>query len=325
MLKRLIIYMLIGTVITVSPLYYVNNVLLSDTNVIIEEKSGKILPISASLNVKVPAEAKNISLLYDRKNLIYLNSGNLYIKNIEKDTILSTVVENTPVLYARPLDDRDIIMYFTYDQNKLEIKTFDVNKGEKTQQKSITVKNFYQIKNLKYSSLTNLIYINVVINENQVFKDKVYRVDIMKDISLYTVNKEISQLELLNSKDTVVYQNVLNNVYIKGKQFEYENYKEFKLLGVDKNDSIYLLALNNKGTVIAVKNGSIQKLQQLDNINFTDIINRDNKIYLIYKDYILDLIDNKKIKISPDVKIVDINKSSILLENTKNEITFEKM
>ena len=325
MLKRLIIYMLIGTVITVAPLYYVNNVLLSDTNVIIEEKSGKILPISASLNVKVPAEAKNISLLYDRKNLIYLNSGNLYIKNIEKDTILSTVVENTPVLYARPLDDRDIIMYFTYDQNKLEIKTFDVNKGEKTQQKSITVKNFYQIKNLKYSSLTNLIYINVVINENQVFKDKVYRVDIMKDISLYTVNKEISQLELLNSKDTVVYQNVLNNVYIKGKQFEYENYKEFKLLGVDKNDSIYLLALNNKGTVIAVKNGSIQKLQQLDNINFTDIINRDNKIYLIYKDYILDLIDNKKIKISPDVKIVDINKSSILLENTKNEITFEKM
>jgi hypothetical protein len=324
MFKKLIVYMLIGTAITIGPLYYINNVLLSSTSTIIE-KDSKTVSIPVNSYVKVPGGAKNISLLYDSNNLAYLDSGNIYVKDVKKDTMSHTIVENTPILYARPLDDRGIIMYFTYDKNKLEIRTYDVDKQEKTLQKSISVKNLYEIKDVKYSSLTNLIYIDVVINENKVYKDTVFRVDIMKEVSSYIVNKQISELELLNNKDTLVYQDVLNNVFIKGKQFQYENNKKYKLLGVDKNDIIYLVTLDSSRNVLAVNGNSIKKLQQLDDINFIDTINSDNTVYLIYKDYILDLITNSKVEVKSDEKIIDINNDSILLENTKNEVSFKKI
>jgi hypothetical protein len=374
-IKIICIYILIGVVLTTSTLYYLNNFLLSDQNILVKKPDTKNTKIKESFNpVSVSNSAKHISLTYDRNYVTYIDSGKLYIKNTRNNEIFKIIQEETPVVYAFSLSDRNIIVYFTYEQKQitapvakksdrtsdvrtdiynkpksksheisavqadiynkpksqpentgqLKIKTYNIDKNEKTDHKNFTVKDFYGIKDVKYSSLTNLIYINIETNENKTIKNRIYRIDIMKNASVYTSNKTICHIELLNHDDTLIYEDTENNIYINKKLFKYQNNKKFKLLGIDDNDYIYLLSIDQPGNLFTLKNNTVKEKRLIENLNNVGIFSKDNKILLIYKDYALDLIKNEKVEIPPDAAIIDLGENYIYYKNINNEIIASK-
>ncbi|MCX7885498.1 MAG: hypothetical protein N2448_10835 [Caloramator sp.] len=325
MLKKIIIYVLIGIALTFVPLCYINNVILGDNNVI--KKQENLEPISnSSQNETIISEgAKNIALTYDVNYITYIDYDKIYIKDIKKGIVYDVVKEDAPIIYSLPLSDRNIIMYLTYDDENLVIKTYDIDNKESTEHKIFKASHIKEICDVRYSSYTNMIYINAVTEGFEIKKNNVYKVDIMKNVSLYAKGKKIENMQLLNNKDTLIYEDDDNRIHIKSKIFKYEDNKRFKLLGVDGEDNIYLLSLDKERTVFIVKDGEVVKEKHIEDLSYESVFNRDNKIYLVYKDYIYDVVNNSIIKIKPDSTVVDINDNYIVYKHSGNKIVVDKI
>jgi hypothetical protein len=324
MVKRIIIYALIGAVITIGPLYYINDVLLSDSAGATIQTSSVDKPAEVSLKATIPDDARYLSLAYNSTNICYVYDGRLYVKNAADDTVIETIEEKSPVIYALSLDDRNIIMYFTYDGSKLGVKTYNIDQDEKTDQKSISVNNLYEIRDVKYSSITNVIYIDVKTGNENKSSDRIYKVDIMKNITVYADNKKISGIALLKNKDSFIYQDSNSNVYIKGKTFNYKNNKKFVLLGTDSKDCIYLSPKLDLGEVLIVQNGAVVGEKHLEDSEYTGIISGDGNVYAVYKDHMINLSDDTRTDISPDTALIGIRNGSMMLRNTNSEVTIKK-
>lgn len=330
MLKKLFIYILIGIILTLAPLYYINNIILGDEKIIkkniVQNKSHKSSMMSfISRGTEVPDTAKNIAVTYDGSFVTYIDSDVLYIEDSKNDKIYDTVKEEEPIIYATPLNDRNIIMYFTYNDETLVIKTYDIDKKEITEHKSFRAINVQEISDVRYSSFTNVIYINAKTNKYGSQKNNIYRVDIMKNVSLYIKGKAVKNMALLNNKDTLIYEDKNNKIHIKSKVFEYDNLDKFKLLGVDDQDRIYLLSLEDEKTIFVVKDKEVVDRKYINNEDSYTLYNRNNRIYLIYNDYIYDIINDKKIKYKPNTQIIDINDENIVYKNIDNKIIIDKI
>ena len=177
------------------------------------------------------------------KYLNYISSGSLSIKNLDNNSTTKEIKEKSKILYSVTLSDRNLIMYFTYDQNNIYIKTYDIDKDLKTDHQSFKADGVIDISDVKFSTFTNCIYVNTlgygqkttskttyqegkgnvtqnfsVVDKNTQI-NKVYRIDIHKEVSTFLNNAEIKKMELLNHQDVIVYQNKSNNIFIKQKQW----------------------------------------------------------------------------------------------------------
>ncbi|TDT50811.1 hypothetical protein [Fonticella tunisiensis] len=322
-IKKLIIYSIIGVVITLTPLYYVNNVLLSENTDISEEKKGSFIVNALNLHVKLPEGAEYVSRVHDTDYVTYVNKGNIYIKNIKNDKLVKEINELNPVVYAAPIDNGSIVMYFVYANGRLYIKTYDIARDESADHKAFPVKNFYRIDDVKYSKYTNVIYVNVETKAKNEIQNNIYRINIMKTVSIAVSNKKIDAVNLLNNEDVLVYEDYKNNVYINNRLFKYGKENKFKLLGVDEDDNLYLMSMEDAKTIYVVKDERVSYQMNIDDTSYEDVYSKDNRIYLVYKDHVYDLINQKNIRIKPDVKIIDISDSTITYVDSQNLITEE--
>lgn len=321
MLKRIIFYLCIGVVLTMIPLYYMNNVLFSSATPTTANEENVSYKIKGSLS----QTAACADFLYDHNHVSYIENGTMYIKDLKTDEVVKQLQEANPIIYALPLDDRNIILYFTYDQSKIDIKTYNFDKDEKTDHRSIDIKNVSRIKHVKWSSLTNLIYIDVEINLNGSKSDKIYKVDIMKDLFLFANNSNVIAMELLPDKDLLIYQDELGNITIRGQYFHYNSYTKFKLVGIDSSGTVYLSPVNNPLEVIMLKDDTVLGTKQIADISYTAAMSRDNHVYLIYKTHILDLVSGSDYEIDDDIKVLDVYNNNIFYETTDRKLKAKEL
>lgn len=325
MLKKLLLYILIGIGLTFMPLCYVNNVILGDSKVIKKKENAKSFLNFNRNETIVPENAEYVAATYDGNYVTYIDSDKLYIKDIKSDDVYDIIEDDVPIIYSLPLSDRNIIMYLTYDDENLAIKTYDIDKKESTEHKIFKASHIEGISDVRYSSYTNMIYINAKTKNFGIYRNNIYRVDIMKNVSVYAKGKKIEDMQLLNNKDALIYEDSDNKVHIKSKIFKYEDNKRFKLLGVDGEDNIYLLSLDKENTIFAVKDGEVVNERHIEDLSYESVFNRDNKVFLVYRDYVYDVVNDKKIKIKPDSTVVDINDNHIVYKYSDNKIVVDKI
>jgi hypothetical protein len=320
-IRKLFVYSIIGTIITGLPLFYINNYVLSDDYepVSINKSNKKYTYAAERIKVDMPYEAKDIGLTYDGKYISYIEHEKLYLKEVSEDGQVKEIESEEPVIYAKPFDDRDMIMYFTYNNDMLHINTYDIKKDEIREHKSIEVRNLIGVKDVKYSSLTNLIYINVEIDNGEKSLNRIYRIDIMKNVSIYVRGKRVENMALLSREDTLIYQDDKNNIYIEKRLFKNFSDRKLSLLGVDKDEAIYLMSVKDPMKVYVIKDRIVNDEKQIEDMNYTSIINKNNTIYLIYNNYILDFAQNKKIDIEEGSSVIDIVDNHILYKNGRGE------
>lgn len=324
--KKLIIYSIIGAILTIAPLYYLNNILFAQVTA---DEIKEINLNKVNLKLKndggnVPSDAQYLSLTNMDNVVAYLQNGQVMVKDIQNDNELDIISEENEIVYLKPLYDRNILLYFIYNDGMLDIKTYNLDTKEKMEHKSFKVKGFNKIKDVKYSSLTNVIYILLEINTNGTNIDKVYRIDIMKNVSLYLSDKNgIKDIELLNKEDRLIYQDYEGNVYDNGKVVSLKanktKFKKFDILGIDESDNLYLLGKEEK-SIFVCNDGKLLTGINVSSFEFNNIVNKNNRIYLINKNEVYDVINNKTTKIDDAEEIVDILNNKILYKRSNGTL-----
>ena len=212
---------------------------------------------------------------------------------MKENKIIQSIYEDGRIVYSFMLNDRNLIVYFTYEINKsvtpaptaektpepsptfdpeqgeektavkkepvksptefIKVYTYNIDKKEKTEHQSFGVSGFSEIKQIEYSYLTNLMYVNVKSMEKSRERDRIMRIDIMKNVSTYAQVDDISNMVLLRHEDTLFYEDKHHNIYQNLKRFSLNNKEELKLLGVDDKDLIYLQSIEDPKRIYQVK------------------------------------------------------------------------
>jgi len=107
--RRIIIYIIIGAVLITSILFYFDHFYL-DPN--------RELVIITTVPVEIPQGATCVGFSHDYKYMSYIFDGDLYIKEIKTGQIANVIRENGDICYALELEDRNLIMYFVYEQKR---------------------------------------------------------------------------------------------------------------------------------------------------------------------------------------------------------------
>jgi hypothetical protein len=223
------------------------------------------------------------------------------------------------------MEDRDIIIYFTYGSGKLAVKTYSLDTDEQTKHKALSISNLNGIRDVKYSSVTNQIYFDVMTGTGSSLRDRIYNIDIMSNMSLYTSNKVITAMGLLNKQKGLVYQTSKDYIYIRGSRYTYKSYKAFHLLGVDVDDTIYLMPVDKPGSVLLVKDRKVVETKDLGSPDYSRVLDKHNDIYLFYSNYIYDLVNDTKIDINQGTSILDINGGYILSNSGSGGVSVKKV
>lgn len=175
-----------------------------------------------------------------------------------------------------PLQDLESVTYFTWvpdtDQALIGISS-DTSRGTTVTLKPVNLEtNSHpvepkisglprgsRITDVAFSVQDNVTYILV----KGKYNTSVYRTDANNNLRLVNINSSIRRIASLQSKDMLLYDNKRN-----GAVYVYENFRKkrkiisptggrYALIGIDKDDNIYIGRLNGSGLISTILIGTI--------------------------------------------------------------------
>ena len=222
-------YAVLALIVSLAVLYYFNNFYLTNninTNkslVPIDTVSDQSKSYTTTLT-KIPLIASNISFSHDNKYCMYLDKGIIYIQEIGTNKIIQKISESSKVTKALLLEDRNIVIYFTIEKKSktnseiVKIKTYNIDKNERNVQQSFSIGKGLTIKDIQYSSLTNLILVNTEKQIKNITSDKVYYINIMKTVRNLVTQKNVNNMIFLNKSLSLYYESDKGILYCNSKK-----------------------------------------------------------------------------------------------------------
>ena len=251
-------------------------------------------PASGDMNnIELPGDAKQMGVTPDQKYYLYMMDGEMHVNKTDDNEPIKIISEKNPIIYSVPMDDRNIILYFTYDSGAgvIGMHSYNIDQDIIMQQASMNTKNFSGIKQVEYSSLTNLIYVNVKVMKNNTEQNLIYKINIMKRVSQYSSGKIVKSMALLNGAETIYFQDKDNNILRNNVKLNLiKDEKEgFNLLGVDADDNVYIQSIQELHTIYKIKDNAIINKISLKNPDFIGVYPDKDGVYLLYKDHIINI------------------------------------
>ncbi|MEG1989559.1 MAG: hypothetical protein RR136_01000 [Clostridia bacterium] len=332
-LKYITVFVFIGIVITVSILAFANNFIYSLSNSSsIYAENNNLKNTDKEKTIKIEDDAMFQQYSFNNKYYSYLKDGKIIIKNIEKGEIYDTIEEDEKICFYNLLYDKNLILYFTENKignsSKLVLKTYDISSKNKAEFNKFTINNFSKIKQIEFSPIINIIYLNIETKSGLKENNIVYRIDLFNSKSTVVSGKIISNLTMLKHKDRLYYEDDNNKIYYAGSRLNIFG-EDVHLIGTDLDDNIYFISAKNKNKIYKVQNNKIiEKIELTD----TDVINwySDNtNVYLIYPTYILNISSKspykRLAKLSEFVAFETIKENTLYLRTKDNLIVSTKL
>lgn len=322
----LLISLIIEALISVSVLAYINNS-LSDLY-----SSG-----SEDAVVAVPSQASCISFSFDHRYVQYIQDGKLKIWDMNKNKQYKEIDEKSPIVYSYFLGDRNIITYFVksdkssskskpinigHSKISLLVKTFNLDNKEISDYGTLDVNDFQKIDQVVYSSLTNVIYINISVDNNS--HNIIYKLNVMKQKEIYESGKTIKNMVLLQNKDMLLYEDDQGSIYMDRNRLNIKDNKNLQLLGSDSDNFVYLMPYSGN-ELLKIYGQKVVNTIDLKEDSPDSVINNTNGIFLVYSNHILDITANsvKQITLDKSGTPIDIFDHTVYSLNNKNEINVE--
>ena len=286
----LAIFWLVGTIITVTALYFVERyvISLSGVDVIEEKKDNKD---KNTKTISVSKNAENIEYSYDNKYYTYLFESKVYIGSLENGNILDTIEEEKPICYFKLLYDKNLILYFTKVDNgtsaTLQLKTYDIGTKRKIEYNTFTVKNFSKIKNMDMSPVINMIYINVEQKTGSSTNNIIYKINLFNTMSQIKSGLIIDRMIMLQHTDRVYYEDSNSNIYYSNTKLGIFKEK-VNMIGIDTDDVLYFIAQDNS-KVYKVKNNKIIDTIELKDKEVKATYHNNQRVFLIYSSYVIEI------------------------------------
>lgn len=300
--KKILLWSLIPVVLELAGLFYINNFYLNDETTFNAKKVNLSIKKQNKISVKVPDDAKNISVSYSGNYVSYDEDGVIYVIDTSNNKKKEIKLENDYKLSMyKWLPDRDFILISEkYTElggsTSLKFESYNAKKDDKTflsdennkQLKIPLTSSQYDVLQISFSSSTNVTYVRVGKNGS---RDKIYRFNIMAQLEQTKyVNCKLGNIAAINKEDKLIYEDDTNNrirtVGLTNPIATGENATHY-LLGTDAEDYIYI-GNGEEGKVSKIFKASLKlprsgwKTANLTNaVNKENIyITRDGKIYI---------------------------------------------
>ena len=181
--KYIFCFSLIGTLITVPTLMYIDNYFyrISQSSVNSNPIRTSKEEITNALDIVIEDGITDIQISYDNKYYTYLKDSKIYINDLETGENVHVIEEEYPICYFNLLYDKNMILYFVDYEGRyadtLTLNTYEIDTDRSAEYNSFTVYNFSKIKDMSMSPIINLIYINVETKTQYSTNNVIYQID----------------------------------------------------------------------------------------------------------------------------------------------------
>lgn len=294
MFKKIIAWAMLSIILQVGVLYFLNNVVFKHTS----EFKSNILDLkkdnTKDIKATISSTAENISVSYNGKYLSYKEGDTLYLEDSKtgKSTQVTTEDKGT-IIYYDWLPERDILVIAEKvekdKESKIQIITYDASSSSETLVKEVcSYQENMKVKKISASIFTGVYYVDI---DKGGSKDVVYRIDRNNDMQEVNLKTYIlGNIQVIPHADRLIYADKIKGTFYvtsPNKQLNFNSNKKLTLLGIDRNDVIYMGELNGD-KIASITYGKVDddtstwKKVTLDSVvNATDIYFNDNSEILI--------------------------------------------
>ncbi len=219
-----------------------------------------------SKNVRIPADAANISVSYNGFYAAYGQGNKIVLIDIRSGKKLKTLdASGGTFSYFRWLPDRDMLIYSTKapdgEKGKVRISTYDVGPNlERSYPNIADLPEDSETVDIELSPLTNVVYAMIRTGDSKV---KVYKYNIMDELSFVMNTGSKTVFKETAYSDNLVYQADGGKVTVRsgksGKNGSLPVKESLVLLAVDSEDNVYAGQLDDTDKITAVHWGKLDQ------------------------------------------------------------------
>lgn len=339
MFKKIIAWAMLSIILQVGVLYALNNVVFKQTSEFkskpVEVKKDTTKDIKATIS----STAKDVSISYNGKYLSYKENDALFLQEAKTGTSKEVVMANGgTILYYDWLKDRDVLVIAEKvkkdGKDKIVLATYDPKYASENVVKEICAyKDNIKVKKITASALTGVFYINVDTGGSKNIVYRVDRNDKMDQITLKTLI--LGNMQIIPHADRLIYEDKINGKFYAtnpSKQLIFNANKKLTLLGIDKNDVIYMGELNGD-KITSVTYGKVDEdTASWKKVTLDSVVN-DYDLYFSNESEIL-INDNLKgsvknlttgKELAYEGKLVQIKEDFIALKDASGKLIYKNL
>ncbi|MHC6180546.1 hypothetical protein ACYUJ6_11935 [Clostridium sp. JNZ X4-2] len=281
--KRIIVWVAVSLAIQFAGLFYINNYFLSSQTEIKTKKILKSEPKKEDAVIKVPQDAKNVSVSFDGKYLAYYQGDILKVVDSKTGDEKSVEFKNgVKVSFYKWLKDRNRMLIAEKEDSsgnsKFNLSYYEADKDIKEDIKELDWSDKRaKIDDIQESPFTNVIYVKM---ESKGRRTNIYRINIMNDMQkISTRSYIIGKIGILSLDDKLIYgDDIYHNIYVTGREnpITIKGVKNPAWIGSDENDKIYIGDEEN-GKISNIYYGNIDTDENnYGSINLNQSVDKDN-------------------------------------------------
>lgn len=250
-MKKLIVWVTLALMLEISLLYILNNFVFANSSEFNSKKIEVKKDITNGINATISGNTENIDLSHEGKYLTYIKEKNLYIEDAKTGKVSEINTENNEMIMCyRWLDGRDLLAIVEKikkdGKEKVQLITYNPANASKTFVKEIcSYEKNMVVSNMTTSVLTNVFYININKGGS---RNVVYRIDRNEDLTNVDIRtKVLGNMQVIPHEDRLIYEDKINDKFFitsPNKQLIFKSNNKLSLLGIDRNDVIYMGEIN---------------------------------------------------------------------------------
>lgn len=339
MFKKIIAWAMLSIIIQISVLYILNNHVFKQTS---EFKSNAVnikKDNTKDIKATISDKAENINISYNGKYLSYKEAENLFLQDTKTGTSTQVKTDNGgTILYYDWVPDRNVLMIVEkINKNgkaKIQLITYDaVNASESPVKEICAYQENMKIKKISASVFTGVFYVDI---DKGGAKDTVYRIDRNNDMSEVKLNTYIlGNIQVIPHADRLIYADKIKGTFYvtaPNKQLNFNSNKKLILLGIDKNDVVYMGELNGD-KIATVTYGKVDedtstwKKITLDSVANADDIYLSNSSEILINDNLKGSVKNLTTgkEIEYEGKLVQIKEDFIATKDNSGKLSYKSL
>ncbi|VYU75808.1 dipeptidyl-peptidase IV [Clostridium butyricum] len=334
--KKIIAWAILSIILQIGGLFVLDNFVFKHSS---KFKSNKIdieKQNTKDINVIIPNGAENVNISYNGKYLTYYENDTLYIEESKTGTKTEVKTEdNGEILYYKWLSDRDRLIIAEKvvkdGETVIQLITYSPKDSSVSYVTSICdYEDDMKVMKITESTFTSVYYIDIYRGG---LKSMVYRIDINNDKSRVSLQASVlGNMQVIPHVDRLVYEDEINNKFYvtsPNKQLTFNSNKNLTLLGIDRNDVIYIGELNGEKISSIIYGKVDEDTSSWKTVNLEAVVNRkdiyfNNESEILINDNLKGAVKNLTtgLEVEYEGKLVQIKEDFIATTDSTGKLVY---
>ena len=334
--KKIIAWAILSIILQIGGLFVLDNFVFKHSS---KFKSNKIdieKQNTKDINVIIPNGAENVNISYNGKYLTYYENDTLYIEESKTGTKTEVKTEdNGEILYYKWLSDRDRLIIAEKvvkdGETVIQLITYSPKDSSVSYVTSICdYEDDMKVMKITESTFTSVYYVDIYRGG---LKSMVYRIDINNDKSRVSLQASVlGNMQVIPHVDRLVYEDEINNKFYvtsPNKQLTFNSNKNLTLLGIDRNDVIYIGELNGEKISSIIYGKVDEDTSSWKTVNLEAVVNRkdiyfNNESEILINDNLKGAVKNLTtgLEVEYEGKLVQIKEDFIATTDSAGKLVY---